>query len=90
MLTLPSLRLWLILGLLAIQFPLWFSSGGWFAVWKMEQHVEALNRQVEDKELIIAELEAELRDLRSGHVSSEERARFELGLMKAGEKFLQY
>jgi len=52
--------------------------------------VESLAKQVEDKELMIAELEAELRDLRSGHMAAEERARFELGLLKSGERFVQY
>ena len=87
---LPSPRLLLVASLVMIQFPLWFSSGGWIEVWKKESQVEALTRQVEDKELMIAELEAELRDLRSGHLAAEERARFELGLLKPGERFLQY
>ena len=87
---LPSLRTVLIVFLVAIQFPLWFSSGGWLEVWKKEGQVEALAKQVEDKELMIVELEAELRDLRSGHMAAEERARFELGLLKSGERFVQY
>jgi cell division protein FtsB len=90
MFSFPSLRLLLVAGLVVIQLPLWFSSGGWLEVWKKETHVEALAKQVEDKELMIAELEAELRDLRSGHLAAEERARFELGLLKPGERFLQY
>lgn len=87
---LPSLRTILLACLVAIQFPLWFSSGGWLEVWKKEAQVESLAKQVEDKELMIAELEAELRDLRSGHMAAEERARFELGLLKSGERFVQY
>ncbi|MFM1880945.1 MAG: cell division protein FtsB [Pseudomonadota bacterium] len=87
---LPSFRTVLVVCLLAIQIPLWLSPGGWLEVWKKEAQVESLVKQVEDKELIIAELEAELRDLRSGHMAAEERARFELGLLKSGERFVQY
>jgi cell division protein FtsB len=87
---LPSVRTWLLVGLVCLQLPLWFGDGGWLEVWRMERNVQNLASELVFKEQRIAELQAELKDLRHGFVTAEERARFELGLLKPGETFLQY
>jgi cell division protein FtsB len=83
---------WLTLGLIALiallQYPLWFGKGGWLKVWEygrlLEQHQEA-TRQLEVRN---AGLDAEVRDLKTGYDAIEERARFELGMVKPGELFV--
>ncbi|WP_026685250.1 cell division protein FtsB [Azovibrio restrictus] len=83
---------WLTVGLLALiallQYPLWFGKGGWLKVWEydrqLQQHKE-VSRQLEVRN---AGLDAEVRDLKTGYEAIEERARFELGMIKAGEVFV--
>jgi cell division protein FtsB len=87
---LTSVRTWLIVSLVSLQLPLWFGDGGWLEVWRIERQVQNLASELVHKEHRIAELQAELKDLRHGFVTAEERARFELGLLKPGETFLQY
>ncbi|MDR0673632.1 MAG: cell division protein FtsB [Zoogloeaceae bacterium] len=74
--------------LLLLQYPLWFGKGGWLKVWEYDrqllQHREA-NRQLEVRN---AGLDAEVRDLKTGYEAIEERARFELGMIKPGEAFI--
>lgn len=85
----PSVSGWLFLGVLSLQFPLWFGQGGWIQVWKMQaDHDERLER-IAAQRSEIQELEAEVRDLQSGLVAAEERARYEMGLMRPGERFVQ-
>jgi cell division protein FtsB len=81
---------WILLALIAVlQYPLWLGKGGWFRVWDMDQKLEA-QRDVNQKlELRNAGLDAEVRDLKNGYDAIEERARFELGLVKQGEIFVQ-
>jgi cell division protein FtsB len=75
--------------ILLLQYPLWFGKGGWYRVWDMDRQVAA-QRDVNQKlELRNAALDAEVRDLKSGYDAIEERARYELGLVKDGEVFVQ-
>ena len=70
----PSMSGWLLLGVLSLQFPLWFGQGGWIQVWKMQSdHDERLER-IAAQRAEIQELEAEVRDLQTGLVAAEERA----------------
>ena len=82
---------WLLVGLVALlavlQYRLWFADGS-----LAEQH--RLEEQVEEKTRINAELAArnealarEVRELKSGHLSVEQRAREELGLIREDEIF---
>lgn len=86
----PSLTSILVVALLLLQFPLWFGQGGWIRVWRLERQVEAQEAVNEAKRQRIRELEAEVTDLRNNPNAAEERARYELGLMKPGERFLQW
>jgi cell division protein FtsB len=80
-----------ILGALivAIQAPLWLGKGGWLRVWEVDRSLEAQlakNRQLEARNAALA---AEVRDLKQGLDAIEERARYELGLVKQDELFFQ-
>ena len=72
-----------------IQYPLWFGKGGWLRVHEMQREVQLQNdvnaqtRERNDK------LAAEVRDLKEGAGAVEERARYELGMIKDGEVFVQ-
>ena len=79
----------LALLLVAIQFPLWLGKGGWMRVRDAEQQLAAQNRTNADLEARNAKLVAEVKDLREGAGAVEERARYELGMLKDGELFVQ-
>ena len=84
---------WLTLALIALvvllQYPLWLGKGGWLRVWdydhQLAQQKEA-NRKLETRD---SGLDAEVRDLKQGYEAIEERARFELGMIKQDEVFVQ-
>ena len=81
---------WVLVALLILlQFPLWFGKGGLLRVQELERQLadqREVNQQLEARN---ASLDAEVRDLKSGYEAIEERARFELGLVKDGEVFVQ-
>jgi cell division protein FtsB len=85
-----SLTKVLVIALLLIQFPLWFGSGGWIRVWMLERDVAAKQEENLAREQRIRELEAEVKDLKRNPKAAEERARYELGLIAPGERFLQW
>ena len=80
-----------ILGALivAVQFPLWLGKGGWLRVWELDQHVAAQRAQNAKLEARNAGIAAEVRDLKQGLEAIEERARYELGLVRPDEVFFQ-
>ncbi|HEY1181886.1 MAG TPA: cell division protein FtsB [Rhodocyclaceae bacterium] len=81
---------WILLGLIAVlQYPLWLGKGGWLRVWDMDKQLEAQQDVNQKLELRNAGLDAEVRDLKNGYEAIEERARYELGLIKPGEVFVQ-
>ena len=72
-----------------LQYPLWLGKGGWLRVWDLDRQVSA-QKAVNDKlKLRNGGLEAEVRDLQQGLEAMEERARFELGMVKEDEIFFQ-
>jgi cell division protein FtsB len=81
---------WILVSLIALlQYPLWLGKGGWLRVWDMERQLAAqrdVNQKLETRN---AGLDAEVRDLKSGFDAIEERARYELGMIKDGEVFIQ-
>ncbi len=73
--------------LAALQYTMWFGTGG-------SQEVDALRAQVERQQAENLQLQqrnealvAEVDDLKSGGAAVEERARSELGMVKPGETF---
>jgi cell division protein FtsB len=72
-----------------IQYPLWFGKGGWLRVWEVNRQLDAQqekNRMLETRNTALA---AEVRDLKQGTEAIEERARYELGLIRGDEVFIQ-
>ncbi|WP_415036773.1 cell division protein FtsB [Azonexus sp.] len=84
---------WLSAGLLALlvllQYPLWLGKGGWLKIWEYGRQLEAQKEETRQLEIRNAGLDAEVRDLKQGYDAIEERARFELGMVKQGEVFVQ-
>jgi cell division protein FtsB len=72
-----------------IQYPLWVGKGGWLRAWEMDRQLEAQrahNRLLEARNAVLA---AEVRDLKQGVEAIEERARYELGMVRDDEVFFQ-
>lgn len=81
----------LILGglLILVQLPLWFGKGGWLRVWELERQIAGQSRLNVEAGRRNASLAAEVQDLKEGAGAVEERARYELGMIKPGELFVQ-
>lgn len=81
---------WILVALIALlQYPLWLGKGGWLRVWDVDRQLAAqrdVNLKLENRN---AGLDAEVRDLKTGLDAIEERARYELGMIKDGEIFVQ-
>jgi len=84
---------WLSLALIAlvalIQYPLWLGKGGWLKVWDTRYQLEQQKELNQKLHVRNAGLEAEVRDLKQGYEAIEERARFELGMIRQDETFIQ-
>ena len=75
--------------LLLIQYPLWLGKGGWLRVWDMERQVAAARGKNTDQQARNNKLGSEVQDLKEGTGAVEERARYELGMIKQDEVFVQ-
>lgn len=75
--------------LIMLQYPLWLGKGGWLRVWDVDRQLHAQREENLRLEQRNATLDAEVRDLKSGNEAIEERARFELGLTRESEIFVQ-
>ncbi len=89
----PVSMRWPILILIALvvllQYPLWLGKGGWLRVWEVDRQLHAQREENLRLEQRNAALAAEVNDLKSGNEAIEERARFELGLTRPGEIYVQ-
>jgi cell division protein FtsB len=75
--------------LVLIQYPLWVGKGGWLKVWDLDRQVSsqlAINARLRDRNVA---LEGEVGDLKQGLLAIEERARYELGMVRPDEIFVQ-
>jgi cell division protein FtsB len=80
----------LALLLALIQYPLWFGKGGWLRVWDLEKQLaqqRLVNSGLESRNQA---LDSEVQDLRQGLAAIEERARYELGMVRPNEFFVQF
>jgi cell division protein FtsB len=75
--------------LLLIQYPLWLGKGSWLTVHELQAQVAAGIKKTDELKARNAKLDSEVRDLKDGHGAVEERARYELGMIKQGEIFVQ-
>ena len=72
-----------------IQAPLWLGKGGWLRAWEVDRQLAAQRAKNGQLEARNAALAAEVRDLKQGTEAVEERARYELGMVKSDEVFFQ-
>lgn len=75
--------------LVLLQYPLWFGKGGWLRAADLDRQVAAQTKTNDGLKRRNAGLEAEVKDLKNGLEAIEERARFELGMVKDNEVFFQ-
>ena len=75
--------------ILLLQYPLWLGKGSWLMVWELDRQLQAQkteNARLEERNNV---LDAEVRDLKQGFEAIEERARYELGMIRQDEVFFQ-
>jgi cell division protein FtsB len=72
-----------------LQYPLWLGKGGWLRVWDLDRQVAGQKKINDDLKRRNTGMEAEVRDLKNGVGAIEERARYELGMVKEDEFFFQ-
>ena len=75
--------------LILVQYPLWLGKGSWLRVWDLSRQLDsalAREQQLKDRN---AKLASEVQDLKEGTGAVEERARYELGLIRDNEVFVQ-
>ena len=84
---------WLTVALIALiallQYPLWLGKGGWLKVWDYDRQLLQQKEVTRKLEIRNAGLDAEVRDLKQGYDAIEERARFDLGMIRQDETFVQ-
>lgn len=74
---------------LLIQYPLWLGKGGWLRVSELDRQVEAAKKKNDELRARNAKLASEVQDLKDGTGAVEERARYELGMIRNNEIFVQ-
>ena len=75
--------------LVLIQYPLWLGKGGWLRVWDLNRQLDTALDKERELKARNDKLAGEVQDLKEGTGAVEERARYELGLVKDGEIFVQ-
>jgi cell division protein FtsB len=75
--------------LIALQYPLWVGKGSWGRVWELDRQLVVQRETNERLKARNDALDAEVRDLKQGLEALEERARFELGMIRKDEVFYQ-
>jgi len=79
----------LLILVIVLQYPLWFGRGGWLRVWEIDRNLQEQRAHNQNLEQRNARLDAEVIDLKSGTDAIEERARYDLGLVRPEEFFVQ-
>ncbi|MDR1423800.1 MAG: cell division protein FtsB [Azoarcus sp.] len=78
----------LLLLVVALQYPLWLGRDSWLRVWESEKELQARSEKNLALEARNAPLKSEVDDLQRGTAAIEERARYDLGMVKPGEVFV--
>jgi len=81
------LSLVLVALIVLLQYPLWLGKGGWLRVWEIDRQVTAQKEGNARLRVRNDALDAEVRDLKQGYDAIEERARYELGMIRQEEIF---
>ena len=75
--------------LLLLQYELWFANGGLISAHRIKHSLakqQKVNAKLKKRNMVLS---ADIKDLKSGNKSIEERARNDLGMIKKGETFYQ-
>jgi cell division protein FtsB len=72
-----------------LQYPLWLGKGSWLRVWELDRQLQAQKAENAKLQQRNSVLDAEVHDLKQGFEAIEERARYELGMIKQDEVFFQ-
>jgi cell division protein FtsB len=80
----------LIILLVLIQYPLWWGHGGWLRVHELQEQLAQQQKQNDDEKLRNERIAGEVQDLQNGTSAVEERARYEMGMVKDSEVFVQF
>jgi cell division protein FtsB len=76
--------------LVLIQYPLWWGHGGWLRVHELREALDAQAQKNAGEKLRNERIEGEVQDLQNGTAAVEERARYEMGMVKDSEVFVQF
>jgi len=79
----------LMLLIVLLQYRLWLGDGSIQQINEYQQRLDKLKVEVKEKKERNEALYAEVLDLRRGEEAIEERARYELGMIKENETFFQ-
>ena len=85
----PLIPLVLVLLLILLQYSIWTGRGSVGQVAELEKNLVTLRAQNQQTEADIARLRSEIQDLQEGVSIVEEKARYEMGLVKPNEIFVQ-
>jgi len=80
----------LIVLLALIQYPLWWGHGGWLRVHELQGQLAQQLQKNADAKVRNERIQGEVQDLQNGTAAVEERARYEMGMVKDGEVFVQF
>ena len=85
----PLIPLALVLLLILLQYSIWTGRGSVGQVAELEKNLVTLRAQNQQTEADIARLRSDIQDLQEGVSIVEEKARYEMGLVKPNEIFVQ-
>ncbi len=85
----PLIPLVLVLLLILLQYSIWTGRGSVGQVADLEKNLVTLRAKNQQTEADIARLRSEIQDLQEGVSIVEEKARYEMGLVKPNEIFVQ-
>lgn len=77
----------LVVLLLALQWRLWVADGGLGEAHRLHEQLKQAQMENEQLRLRNFEMDAEVKDLNSGHAAIESRARISMGMIRPDESF---
>lgn len=89
MTTRPLIPLVLVLLLILLQYSIWTGRGSVGQVAELQKNLTELRAQNQQTEADILRLRSEIQDLQEGLSIVEEKARYEMGMVKPNEIFVQ-
>ncbi|UDG82999.1 Cell division protein FtsB [Candidatus Vallotia lariciata] len=81
----------ILIGLISLtQFPLWCGHSSWLHVRELQKQLAAQKKKNNVLKINNEQIAGEVRDLQGGTAAIEERARYEMGMIKDDEIFVQF